>query len=392
MYIKREISDYLQNLANHFPAVILTGARQTGKTTLLQHLFPQHRFVSLDLPQLAELAEKNPQEFFTQYPPPVIIDEIQYAPGLFRHLKILLDKSRHQKGRFLLTGSQKFSLMKEVSESLAGRCAILELDTLSAQEFQTTRTMDPVSWLQFLLRGGFPELAVEPNLPAADFYRSYVATYLERDVRSLLQIGNLRDFDRFIRMCAARCAQLLNLSELAKDIGISPPTAKQWLSVLQASNQIDLLEPHLPNRGQRLVKTPKLYFRDTGLLCFLLGLSSAEQFLNTPLSGAIWENFVYGQLSRGLRTHSTATTLWFWRDTYGLEADFLLDHGDRFTLVEAKWQEQPGTKDAKNLEKIIPLLEKSRPVKGMILCRTPHSYPLTKTTTVQNGFLQTPLI
>lgn len=377
MYIQREISDYLLYLSRQFPCIILTGARQTGKTTLLKHLFPSYHFVSLDSPPIAELAEKSPDDFFQKYPPPLIIDEIQYAPRLFRYLKILIDQNRSAKGQWILTGSQKFVLMKEVSESLAGRCALLELDTFSAKEGlgQEGRNVN-ASWNEFMLRGGFPELIVNPDLPGADFYRAYLATYLERDVRSLLQVENLRDFDRFVRMAAVRSGQLLNVSEMARDVGISPPTAKQWISVLEASNQIDLLEPYFVNRGQRLVKTPKLYFRDTGLLCFLLGISSVDQVQETPLCGIIWENFLYDQLSRSLRTRSTATSLWFWRDTYGLEVDFLLDSGTEATLLEAKWHQHPTLDEVKNLSKVMGQFKSKKRVTGKVLCRTTEPYPI----------------
>lgn len=377
MYIQREISNHLLSLFHQFPCVILTGARQTGKTTLLKHLFPSYHFVSLDFPSIAELAEKTPDDFFKKYRPPLVIDEIQYAPRLFRHLKILIDGNRSSKGQFILTGSQKFILMKEVSESLAGRCALLELDTFSAKEGLKQGRDPNSSWNEFIVRGGFPELIVNPDLPSADFYRAYLATYLERDVRSLLQVGSLRDFDRFVRMAAVRSGQLLNLSEMARDVGISSPTAKQWISVLETSNQIDLLEPYFVNRGQRLVKTPKLYFRDTGLLCFLLGISSVDQMQETPLCGAIWENFLYGQLSRSLRTHSTATSLWFWRDTYGLEVDFLLDSGAKMTLLEAKWHQHPTLNEVRNLSKVMSQFKAKNRVEGKVLCRTMEEYPIT---------------
>jgi predicted AAA+ superfamily ATPase len=199
---------------------VLTGARQTGKTSTFRRLFPQHEFVSLDLPTQAEQAEKEPESFLRQHPAPVIIDEVQYAPGLFRYLKIAVDAGRSDHGRFLLTGSQKFTLMTSVSESLAGRADIVELETLSLHEI---RTALPKTTLEdAIVRGGFPELHAHPDIDHVAFYNSYLATYLERDVRSLANVGSLRDFERFLRACALRSANLLNKRDLARDVGISP--------------------------------------------------------------------------------------------------------------------------------------------------------------------------
>jgi len=386
MYIARECSARLLELTTHFPCLILTGARQTGKTTLLKKLFPSHSFVSLDLPSLAELADRNSADFFSKFPAPVILDEVQYAPGIFRMLKILIDQNRKAKGHFILTGSQKFTLMKEVSESLAGRCAILELDTFSSSEFYSVAKPSSVQWQEFIVRGGFPELVVNPKLPAADFYGSYLATYLERDVRNLAQVGNLRDFERFIRLCAVRSGQLLNISELARDAGVSPPTGKQWISILQASNQIDLLEPYFSNHSKRMIKTPKLYFRDTGLLCFLLGITTVKELTSSPLVGNIWETFVYGQISRELRRNSSAASLWFWRDASGTEVDFVINQGNIFTLFEAKWSERPTSADAADMRSILKDLSKRGKHKGFLVSRTPHRHPIDDSIEVINGF------
>ncbi|MGD0796077.1 MAG: ATP-binding protein, partial [Acidobacteriaceae bacterium] len=221
--------------------IVLTGARQTGKTSTFRHLFPDYAFVSLDLPTEAEQAEKEPERFLKRNPPPVIIDEVQYAPGLFRHLKVAVDAHRTRNGQFLLTGSQKFTLMKGVSESLAGRVDIVELETLS---FAEIREALPRTGLETaIVRGGFPELYANPDIDSVAFYNSYLATYLERDVRALANVGSLRDFERFLRACALRSANLLNKADLARDVGIAPSTANQWLSMLEASGQAVLLEP-----------------------------------------------------------------------------------------------------------------------------------------------------
>lgn len=382
MWFSRKIEDFLTNIVKSFPAVILTGGRQVGKTSLFAKLFPTHNFVTLDLPSHAELAEKQPDEFLRRYPPPVVIDEVQYAPGLFRYLKVWIDKNRTSYGQFLLTGSQKFTLMNNVSESLAGRCAVVELETLSLAEI---RTQTSITDLQMILKGGFPELHQRPELDPRLYYQSYLATYLERDVRTLLSVVHLRDFERFLRACALRNAQLLNKADLARDIGISPPTANQWLTVLNASNQIQFLEPWFRNGTKSLVKSPKLYFSDTGLLCFLLGINTEEELRRSPLLGAIWESFVFAELRKQMLAKHGRWDLWFWRDLRGLEADFLVHRGGHFELIEVKFSETPETRDAAPLNKVADALGVERVLKKSVICRAPHSYP------VGNGVMALPI-
>src|SRR5437763_3733687 len=245
-----------QTPARTRPVMVLTGARQTGKTSTLLRLFPNHAFVSLDLPTEAEQAEKEPDNFLRRHPAPAIIDEVQYAPGLFRHLKVAVDASRASNGQFLLTGSQKFTLMKSVSESLAGRADILELETLSLAEIRAARPQTKLE--AAIVRGGFPELHANPDIDHTTFYNSYLATYLQRDVRSLANVGNLRDFERFLRACALRSANLLNKADLARDVGIAPSTANHWLSTLEASGQVVLLEPWFSNRDRSDRKSTRL--------------------------------------------------------------------------------------------------------------------------------------
>ena len=290
---------------------MLTGARQTGKTSTLLRLFPNHGFVSLDLPTEAEQAEKEPKEFLRRHPAPLIVDEVQNAPSLFRHLKSAVDAARTRNGQFLLTGSQKFILMTSASESLAGRAEIAELETLTWAEM---RAAIPETRLETaIVRGGFPVLHANPEIDHASFYNSYLATYLERDVRSLANVGSLRDFERFLRGCALRSANLLNKAELARDVGITPSTANHWLSVLEASGQIVLLEPWFSNRTKSIVKSPKLYLADTGVLCALLNIRSEAALHESPAAGAVWETFVFAQLRGRERRAARAGSLFFWR-------------------------------------------------------------------------------
>ena len=356
MWIHREISDQLKRMATAFPAVILTGARQTGKTSLLRHLFPDYHYVSLDLQLLAEQAEDAPDSFLQDHPPPVVIDEVQYAPGLFRHLKFAIDRHRQRKGQFILTGSQKFTLMREVSDSLAGRCALLSLPGLCVEEIKTTGWLAATDAHKLLIRGGFPELWADTSIPVRDFHQAYVSTYLERDLRQILNVGSLRDFERFLRACAARAGQLLNKSELARDVGIAQTTVSQWLSALEAGNQITLLEPFFANVGKRLVKSPKLYFNDTGLLCFLLGLSP-DSFGRSPLTGPVWENFVLTELRKWCDLSHPEWSLWFYRDQHNREADFLIQGPyDHIRLLDAKWSETPRSQSFAGLEQVAGLV------------------------------------
>jgi predicted AAA+ superfamily ATPase len=373
MWISRAIESHLQRSAKTRPVIVLTGARQTGKTSTLLHLFPNYAFVSLDLPTEAEQAEKEPARFLQRHPPPVIIDEVQYAPGLFRHLKVAVDANRTKNGQYLLTGLQKFTLMKNVSESLAGRADIVELETLSLAEI---REALPKTGLETaIVRGGFPELYANPDIDAVAFYNSYLATYLERDVRALTNVGSLRDFERFLRACALRSANLLNKADLARDVGIAPSTANQWLSMLEASGQAVLLEPWFSNRTKSMVKSPKLYLADTGLLCALLNIRSEEALRQSPAVGAVWETFVFAQLRARERRAGRTGSLFFWRDRTR-EVDFLVDEGGRLELFEAKWTELPDAGDTVNLDFVRNVVGKSRVAAGAVVCRTPNSFPL----------------
>lgn len=375
MWIPRNCEARLLRSARTRPVVVLTGARQTGKTSLLRRLFPEHGFVSLDLPTEAEQAERAPEAFLRRHPAAAIIDEVQYAPALFRHLKAVVDADRRRSGQYLLTGSQKFTLMKGVSESLAGRADIVELETLSLAEIRGVLPGTRVE--SAIVRGGFPELYANPDIDFVAFYNSYLATYLERDVRSLANVGSLRDFERFLRACALRSANLLNKADLARDVGIAPSTANQWLSVLAASGQIVLLEPWFSNRTKSIIKSPKLYLADTGLLCALLNVRSEKALRESPFVGAIWETFACAQLRHRERRAGRTGSLFFWRDRTR-EVDFLVDVGGRLELFEAKWTELPSAGDVTNLTFVRGVVGASRVVGGGVICRARNGFPLTR--------------
>jgi predicted AAA+ superfamily ATPase len=381
MQYYREISQKLLSLARQSPCLVLTGARQTGKTTLLKTLFPDYNYITLDLPSLAEQAERDPESFLKENPIKTIIDEAQYAPGLFRHLKHTIDQNRELKAQYILTGSQKFNLMKEVSDSLAGRIIWLELEGLSLYEIsqQLKQEVNLELILKYIFQGGLPELWKEPNLSISDYQRSYLATYLERDVRQILNVSSLRDFERFIRLCAIRNGNLLNKSEIAKDVGITVNTVNQWLGILEASNQITLLEPYFSNTGKRVIKSPKIYFNDNGLLAYLLGITP-ENLTKSPFLGNFWESLVYSELRKKIKNKLSASNLWFYQDNRQREIDFLLEDNSLLNLIEVKWTETPDDNDTQNLTTIFhEMSANSRNFlyqmgKQVVICRTAHNY------------------
>jgi len=347
MIIIRKQDNAIAELLRYFPVVVLTGARQTGKTTLLHSFLRDFKYATLDLPSVASLAENNPEEFFAQYPPPVLVDEVQYAPSLFRYLKVLVDSNRHAMGQFVLTGSQKFSLMQNVSESLAGRAAILELEGLSWQESKDLKNMNE---LTYTIRGGFPELSRVPELPLNSWFSSYVATYLERDVRQVLNVSSLRDFEKFMRILASRNGQQIDNAIISRDLGISAKTVASWISVLEASGQISVLPPWFVNMGKRLVKTPKIYYNDTGLLCWFLGVTE-ENYSASPFKGIIRETLVYSELRKAIKNGNLNRKLYFYRDANNLEVDFIVT-GNGFKMIEVKSSENPRAEDVQNIAKL----------------------------------------
>ncbi|MFV1985191.1 MAG: ATP-binding protein [Thiohalomonadales bacterium] len=343
MWIKRDISELIKKLNKERPALLLTGARQTGKSSLLNHLFPQHSYVSLDVPLEAKQASESGQFFLESHGTPLVIDEIQYAPELFRQIKIQIDQNRQVMGQFVMTGSQKFSLMKGVSESLAGRVSILNLHSLSTKEltnhFKTDLSAKQI--LKWLVKGGYPEI-YEHNLDHTRFFGDYVATYIERDVRQLLNIRHVRDFDQFMRLLAIHSGQILSMSRIATEIGVSTHTIKSWISVLEASNIIYLLKPYYQNFGKRIIKSPKLYFLDTGLLCYLVNIRSADSMVNNPLLGAFFETYAFGQLLRSFHNRGEPDEIYYFRDKDGLEIDFIIPEGNLLKLYECKWSDESG--------------------------------------------------
>lgn len=368
MWIEREYKSNLERAVKERPCVLLTGVRQAGKSSLLKRLFPDAAYVSLDKVLLAEEAEVNPSDFLDRFTGRVIIDEIQYAPSLFRELKQRIDSDRDVSGRWILTGSQQFAMMKGVSESLAGRVRILNLGTLSAAELIQANLLNNKSDL--LWKGGFPELWSR-NLSVDDFFDDYIQTYLERDVKSILNVSNIRDFRRLISLLATRVAQLLNYSDLAKDLGVAVNTVKAWISVLEASGLILILPPYHSNLGKRITKSPKIYFCDNGLLASLLNISGIESLENSPFKGHLWENFVFSEFVKaGLRP---GKNIFFFRDNNGVEIDFIIENQGTVSLIEAKYSQRPNSKKL-NFRKVLPLIKGS--VKSILACSVEEEHPV----------------
>jgi len=324
--ISRSLLDPVRRASRGFPAVVLTGPRRAGKTTLLRTLLPSAQYVLLEDPDVVSRVRADPRMFVEELRPPAILDEIQNAPELFAYLRTRIDAAPRRVGQWYLTGSQEAPLMRGVTESMAGRAAVFHLLPLSTQE---SPKVTP-------LRGGFPEPLLRPR-HADLWFGSYVLTYLERDVRAVTGIRDLGTFRRFMALVASRCGQVLNKTDLASGLGVSVPTIGQWLSVLEVTGQIVLVPPFFENFGKRLTKSPKLHFADTGLLCHLLGVDSRQALQRSPFLGPVWESFVASEIVKRQLNQGRRSQLYCFRDQQGLEVDFVVPLGDRrLALVEAK--------------------------------------------------------
>ncbi len=357
-YISRAIEPLVQRAVREFPALVLTGPRQTGKTTLLRHLFGHtHRYVSLELPDVQAAARADPRGFLALHAPPVIFDEVQYAPALLAYIKEGIDARRATRGQYLLTGSHNLMLLAGVTESLAGRVAMLRLLPLSHREIRG-QPHAPFPWeaqdsslpraplayhalWERLLRGGYPELVTEPTRDFTLWHGGYVQTYLERDVRAIRQVGDLSLFQNFLRVLAVRSGQLLNLADVARDLGVVLNTAKAWLSILEATFQVVVLRPYFANIGKRLVKTPKVYFTDVGTLCYLAGLREPAHAASGPLGGAIFETAVLGEIVKTFVHRGDQPSVFFWRTAAGVEVDIIVESQGRLIPIEVKLSATP---------------------------------------------------
>jgi len=394
MYIKRHIEQAVLEREKMKGAVVVTGARQVGKTTLIETLKPDISKITFDDLPIRQQANAEPSAFFDYYPPPVFIDEVQYAPVIFHYIKMLLDKSR-RKGDFFLTGSQSFDLMQNVTESLAGRAGILELHGLSLREIKRESfikpflpTMEyfeerkatkheltgPATW-EIIHRGCLPELVANPGFNWQHFYADYIKTYIERDVRKLTQVADEDSFYKFMAVCAAMTGQLLNLSALAREIGISEPTAKRWLSILKTSGLVYLLKPYSSNVIKRAVKTPKLHFLDIGLAAYLTRWLTPEILLSGAMNGRFFESFVVGEILKSYANSGLEVDLYHLRDGYQKEIDLLIHENNTLYPLEIKVTAEPNIRDVKTFA----LLDEIKNVnigEGGVICLAKNLLPL----------------
>lgn len=401
MFIQRHLGKTIQRALQTFPAVVITGPRQSGKTRLLKEKWGQsHRFLSLEDPDIRSLAKEDPRTFLNQNRPPVIFDEVQYQADLLPYIKTRIDEHREKSGQWLLTGSQQFSMMKGVTESLAGRAAILNLLPLSLAEIQgrkktlvhflnvehlkKIKTMEKPSHkiskemlANWLLRGSYPELYEKPEIDRRLWFGSYLQTYLERDVRNLTQVGDLADFEKFLRLIAVRTGQILQLQEVAKEVGVSLPTAKRWLSILEASFLVYLLRPYYRNFGKRLIKSSKIYFLDVGLACYLRGLHSAEHLLASPAAGSLFETAIVSELVKGYYNEGLIPPLYFWRSHDQLEVDLIVEDNLQLIPIEIKLTATLSPEHLRSLKKWQEVVQ--TPVKeALLLCQTPAIQEMTQ--------------
>jgi predicted AAA+ superfamily ATPase len=363
MWIERQISKRLKHAIATRPVILLTGARQTGKTSLLKKTAASAEYLTLDNIMLATEAEESPSAFLSRFKGQVIIDEIQYAPTLFRELKIHIDRERRKYGKWLLTGSQKIQLMKKVSESLAGRIGIITLETLSVAELRSSSYFKQAEIENFIHRGGFPELWSNRCITASDFHEDYIQTYLERDLKEIINVNSLRQFRRMLQFCALRTGQLMNYSEIAKDTGVSLNTVRNWVHALETSGTVYLLAPFHANVGKRLAKSPKLFFADHGLAAHLLGVN-ATNYQTSPHRGSLWENLVFSEILK-LTAAVPGRNLFYYRDQNNVEVDFVYETPSVRYLVEAKTAERVDERKL-NFAKVAPLF-KDKEVKSLLM-------------------------
>jgi len=333
MTLDRSVSDIILKAAREYPVVVVTGPRQSGKTTLVKRLFPGLPYVLLEDPDRRRHAIEDPRGFLAAYEGGVILDEAQRAPELLSYLQGIVDEDR-KPGRFILTGSQQFGILSGITQSLAGRAAMMVLLPFSLGEL-ASGGCEPKRLEDLLFQGLYPPIHDRQLNPSA-WYANYVATYVERDVRQLINVRDLSTFETFLRMCAARCGQLVSLSGLASDCGVSHNTARSWLSVLEASYVVCTLRPHFRNFSKRLIKSPKLYFLDPGLAAWLLEIRNPDQLRTHPMRGPLFESWVLSELLKGAYDRGMRPNTYFWRDRSGLEVDFVADRGTELVPIEAK--------------------------------------------------------
>ncbi|WP_395044331.1 ATP-binding protein [Flavobacterium sp.] len=333
MEVKREIINYMNFLKDKYPILALTGPRQSGKTTLLRELFPDYRYISLENPDLRKFAENDPNKFLEEYDSFCIIDEAQRVPHLFSYLQTIVDEKKIM-GQYILSGSQNFLLLKNITQSLAGRVALFKLFPFDFNEMKAGNFLSK-NYIEAMINGFYPAI-YDRNIPSTTFYKNYIETYVERDIAELVNIRDMRTFRTFLSLCAARAGSLINLSSLANDCNITQPTAKSWLSLLESSYIIYLLHPYHKNFDKRVIKSSKLYFYDTGLLCHLLKIKDEKQIKFNTYKGHLFENMIVMELVKQNHHQNLMKEFWFWRNSDGREIDLLTHEDDFLDVFEIK--------------------------------------------------------
>lgn len=347
--IPRTLQKKILQVAQQMPIITLIGPRQSGKTTLSKHLFASHTYVNLELPDNREFATIDPSGFFHHYSGSLILDEIQHVPTLLSYIQSIVDE-RQQPGQFVLTGSQNLLLTEQITQSLAGRTILFTLLPLSLEELSASAWI-PDNYMPYLLRGGYPRIYAYDLLPV-DWLNAYLQTYVERDVRKMINIRNLRQFQTFLKLCAGHIGQVINYTSFSNAVGVHNTTIKEWFSILEASYLLFLLKPYHNNLHKRLIKSPKLYFYDTGLACTLLGITSVSSLTVHPLRGALFENLMIGELLK-YRLHSgLLPNVYFWRDNSGLEVDCIVEQEGTLSLIEFKSTQTLTTFSSGTLKKL----------------------------------------
>jgi len=332
-FVARRIEAVIRQHTEKYPVLAITGPRQSGKTTMLKTIFADYRYVSLENPDSRAFATDDPVGFLREYPERMIFDEVQQVPGLFSYIQTIVDESR-QMGQFILSGSQNFQLLNNITQSLAGRVALFKLLPFDFAEMRSGNLLAE-TFPEACLNGFYPAI-YDRRIEPTTFYANYIQTYVERDVTELAKIRDLRQFRTFLSLCAARIGQLMNLSSIANECGITQPTAKAWLSILESSYITFQLQPFYRNFSKRVVKTPKIYFYDTGLLCHLLGIRNTATFAESTLRGSIFENLVVAEIHKQNEHLYLHKDFWFWRDSNGHEVDLLTQNGNLYDIFEIK--------------------------------------------------------
>ena len=389
-YVHRDLEPRLAALMKQFPAVAVTGPRQCGKSTLLKaRCAATHRYVTFDDPLAREQALADPKLFLETVGDKVVLDEIQYVPELLSYVKMAIDANRHRPGRFVVTGSQQFAMIKNLGDSLAGRIALLELLPFHVEEKRRVARLkravaSPLgAFLHACLVGSYPEVCLQPRIDRLAWYGAYVRTYLERDIRTIYNIGDLREFQRFLQLLASRTAQILHLTSLSSELGVGVNTIKRWLSILEASRIVYLLQPYYRHFGKRITKAPKVYFLDCGLVCYLTGIRDRAQLLDGPMAGALFETYCLQETVKVLFCHDAPSRLYYLRSHNGLEVDLLIERNAQLFPYEIKLTKTPRWAMADSIRRFKALFP-ALPVRaGGILCLAEERAFLGKDLTIQ---------